>query len=142
MHTRLTFSSGRILVPWLIYGTSYLFYKAFWWGFIVWVCTEIFELSVLIFIFFVIRWLNPLLSLGSKRPLEAQDFYGLRSHDSTAVVGDQLQRYGYFQLSNSGQLNVWTKVSLATSMCFILICSFIFIVQKTKTFYEIGMIRC
>ena len=49
----------------------------------------------------VIRWLNPLLSLGSKRPLEAEDFYGLRSHDSTAVVGDQLQRYRsvYFDIS-------------------------------------------
>jgi len=59
---------------------------------------------------YFIRWLNPLLSLGSKRPLEAEDFYGLRSHDSTAVVGDQLQRYRsvYFDISfsNSGQLPV------------------------------------
>lgn len=42
---------------------------------------------------YIARWLNPLLSLGSKRPLQAEDFYGLRSQDSTAVLGDQLQRY-------------------------------------------------
>lgn len=37
-------------------------------------------------------WLNPLFSLGSKRPLEAEDFYDLRSQDKTAVLGDQLER--------------------------------------------------
>ena len=38
------------------------------------------------------RWLNPLLSLGSKRTLVAEDFYGLTSDNTTEVVGDHLQR--------------------------------------------------
>lgn len=42
--------------------------------------------------FVTFSWLNPLLSQGSKKPLEAEDLYGLRTQDSTGELGDKLQR--------------------------------------------------
>ncbi|PFX19388.1 Multidrug resistance-associated protein 4 [Stylophora pistillata] len=42
--------------------------------------------------FVTFSWLNPLLSQGSKKPLEAEELYGLRMQDSTSALGDKLQR--------------------------------------------------
>lgn len=42
--------------------------------------------------FFLIRWLNGLLSTGAKRPLQAEDLYGLLERDQTDAVTEQLER--------------------------------------------------
>lgn len=56
---------------------------------------ESFQRNLHVLSFFLIsvnRWLNPLLSQGSKKPLEAEDLYGLRTQDSTGELGDKLQK--------------------------------------------------
>ena len=44
-------------------------------------------------LFLVIRWLNRLLSTGAKRPLQAEDLYGLLERDQTDTVTEQLERF-------------------------------------------------
>lgn len=51
------------------------------------------EKETFFFSFFFFRWLNPLLSQGSKRPLVAEDFYGVTVDNGTGVLGDDLQRF-------------------------------------------------
>lgn len=41
----------------------------------------------------LIRWLNNLLSLGAKRPLQAEDLYGLLDREKTDALTDSLERY-------------------------------------------------
>ena len=43
--------------------------------------------------FLVIRWLNRLLCTGAKRPLQAEDLYGLLERDKTDTVTEQLERF-------------------------------------------------
>lgn len=40
-----------------------------------------------------LRWLNSLLSLGAKRPLQAEDLYGLLEREQTDTLTETLERY-------------------------------------------------
>ncbi|XP_020609632.1 multidrug resistance-associated protein 4-like isoform X3 [Orbicella faveolata] len=49
-------------------------------------------------------WLNRLLSTGAKRPLQAEDLYGLLERDQTDTVTEQLEREWEKEVYRSGQL--------------------------------------
>lgn len=42
---------------------------------------------------FLIRWLNSLLQKGAKRPLQAEDLYGILEEEQTDTVTEALERY-------------------------------------------------
>lgn len=46
----------------------------------------------LVAILFLLRWLNTLLSTGAKRPLQAEDLYGLLEGEQTDTVTEILER--------------------------------------------------
>ena len=48
----------------------------------------------------LIRWLNDLLSLGAKRPLQAEDLYGLLDREKTDALTDCLERYFRVTIEN------------------------------------------
>ena len=45
------------------------------------------------FMFTCFRWLNGLLSLGAKQPLQAEDLYGLLKQEQTDTLTETLERY-------------------------------------------------
>jgi hypothetical protein len=44
------------------------------------------------------RWLNPVLSSGSKRPLNDLDFYKTLPHEESKKLTDDLEMYAVFQI--------------------------------------------